>query len=162
MTKYCGKLVRVGSKEGDMMINSGSAMSTVRVSGKVSIIEIGDTTLRDVGCTNDLYDLLDPGRDACLWVHHHFMRKPVIVGVKYRDDGKVYNLRFGTLVASALSYLLIYPLLILVGGMMIGLMGGKGGGFMSTLAVLFIVGGLGLCVWNAVMLVKVYLAVGKS
>jgi hypothetical protein len=66
MPQYRGILKRVGSKDGDMYVNSGSAMSTVRVAGKISIIEIGDTVLRDVACPKDLYDLLDPGRDPKL------------------------------------------------------------------------------------------------
>ena len=55
MPAYRGLLKRVGSKEGDMIVNSSgnSAFGNVRVSGKVSVIEIGDTMLRDVGCTRD-------------------------------------------------------------------------------------------------------------
>lgn len=156
MPAYRGLLKRVGSKEGDMIVNSSgnSAVGNVRVSGKVSMIEIGDTMLRDVGCTRDIYDLLEPGREAVLYVHRHFFGKPIIIGIKYLDDDKTYMIRFGSLVAATLSYLLIYPLLVLVGGFMIGLMGGKDGGFMSTLAILVIVGGLGLCVFTAGMLVK--------
>lgn len=156
MPAYRGLLKRVGSKEGDMIVNSSgnSAVGNVRVSGKVSMIEIGDTMLRDVGCTRDIYDLLEPGREAVLYVHRHFFGKPIIIGIKYLDDNRTYMIRFGSLVAATLSYLLIYPLLVLVGGFMIGLMGGKDGGFMSTLAILVIVGGLGLCVFTAAMLVK--------
>ncbi len=159
MPAYRGILTRVGSKEGDMIVNSSgnSAVGNVRVSGKISIIEIGAVTLRDVGCTNDIYDLMDAGRDVTLYVHHHFFGKPIVIGIKHMDTGKTFMIRFGTLIANTLSYLLIYPLLILVGGFMIGLMGGKNGGFMSTLAILFILGGLGFCVWTAGMLVKNYM-----
>jgi hypothetical protein len=158
MPAYRGVLTRVGSKEGDMIVNSSgnSAVGNVRVSGKVSVIEIGKVTLRDVGCTNDIYDLMDPGRDVTLYVHRHFFNKPIVIGIKHMDSGRVYMMRFGTLIASALSYVLIYPLLILAGAFLIGMMGGKDGGIMSTLAVLFIVGGFGLCAWTAGMLVKNY------
>ena len=156
MPAYRGLLKRVGSKAGDMIVNSsgGSAFGNVRVSGTVSLIEIGDTLLRDVGCTRDLYDLLEPGREAVLYVHRHFFGKPIVIGVKYPDANRTVMIGFGSLVAATLSYLLVYPLLVLVGGFMIGMMGGKGGGFMSTLAVLVIVGGLGFCAFNAGMLVK--------
>jgi len=156
MPAYRGLLKRVGSKENDMIVNSrgNSAVGNVRVSGKVSLIEIGDTLLRDVGCTRDIYDLLEPGREAVLYVHRHFFGKPIIIGIKYLDDNRTYMIRFGSLVAATLSYLLIYPLLVLVGGFMIGLMGGKDGGLMSTLAILVIIGGLGFCVFTAGMLVK--------
>lgn len=156
MPAYRGLLKRVGSKENDMIVNSSgnSAVGNVRVSGKVSMIEIGDTMLRDVGCTRDIYDLLEPGREAVLYVHRHFFGKPIIIGIKYLSDNRTYMIRFGSLVAATLSYLLIYPLLVLAGGFMIGLMGGKDGGFMSVLAILVIIGGLGLCAVTAGMLVK--------
>ena len=160
MPVYRGVLKRVGAKEGDMIVNSSgsSAVGNVRVSGKISIIEIGDVVLRDVGCTNDIYDLMDAGRDVTLYVHRHFINKPIVIGIKHMDTGKTYMMRFGTLFASALSYLIIYPLLFLVAGFMVGMMGGKDGGFMSTLGVLVIVGGFGLCVFTAGMLVKNWLA----
>ena len=160
MPQYRGVIRRVGAKEGDMIVNSAGAgaVGNVRVSGKVSVIEIGDTMLRDVGCTRDIYDLIDPGREAILYVHNHFFNKPVVIGIKYLDDGKTHMIRFGTLIASALGYLLLYPLLVLVGGFMLGMLGGKDGGVMSTLAVLFIIAGLGFCAWTAGMLVKNWFA----
>ena len=141
-----------------MIVNSSgnSAVGNVRVSGKISIIQIGDVTLRDVGCTNDLYDLMDPGRDVTLYVHRHFFNKPVVIGIRHMDTGKTYMMRMGTLLASAASYLLIHPLLFVVAGFMLGLMGGKDGGLMSTLGMLVIIGGLGLCVYTAAMLLKNY------
>lgn len=158
MAEYRGVLKRVGSKEGDVFVNAGnSAVGTVRVSGKVSVIEIGDTTLRNVGCNADLYDLLDPGRDATLFVHRHYWRMPVVLGVKYMDDGKKYVMGFGTLFASVLAYLILYPIFAIVAGFMVGLMGGKNGGFMSTLGVLIIVAGIIAAIVNAVLLVRVYL-----
>lgn len=127
------------------------------MAGKISVVEIGDVTLRDVGCNMDLYDLLDPGRDAILYVHNHFFRKRVIIGVKYPDTGKVYMMRFGTLVASALAYVLIYPLLAVAAGFMIGMMGGKDGRFMGTLGILVMLGAFAYCVYTAAMLVRNYM-----
>jgi hypothetical protein len=160
MPVYRGVLHRVGAKEGDMIVNSSgnSAVGNVRVSGKVSIIEIGDVTLRDVGCTNDIYDLMDAGRDVTLYVHRHFINKPVVIGIEHMDTGKKYMMRLSTLFANALSYLIIWPLLFIAAGFLLGMMGGKGGGIMSTLGVLVIVGGFGLCLYMAVMLVKNYFA----
>lgn len=158
MAEYRGVLKRVGSKEGDMYVNAGnSAVGTVRVAGKVSVIEIGDVTLRDVGCNADIYDLLDPGRNAILFVHYHYWRKPVVLGVKYLDDGKKYLMGFGTLFASVLSYLIFYPIFAVIAGFMVGLMGGKDGGFMGMLGILIIIAGIGAAIVNAVLLVKVFL-----
>jgi hypothetical protein len=74
------------------------------------------------------------------------------------DTGKKYMMRLSTLFANALSYLIIWPLLFIAAGFLLGMMGGKGGGIMSTLGVLVIVGGFGLCLYMAVMLVKNYFA----
>lgn len=158
MPAYRGILRRVGRKDGDMIVNANanSAVGNVRVGGKISIIEVGDTTLRDVGCNNDIYDLMDVGRDVTLYVHNHFFRKPIVIGIKHMDTGRTTMMRMGSLIANAMSYLLIYPLLFVVAGFAIGLMGGKDGGFMGMLGIGVVFAGFALSVLMAVMLVKTY------
>lgn len=146
MPKYCGIIKRVGNKEGDLWINSGSAMSNVRVSGKVSVIEIGDTMLRNVGCTNDIFDLLDLGRDACLFVHYKW-KTPIILGVKYSDGDKKYLIGLGTIFASIFSSL-FFP--VLIGGFL-GLILTPG-----PIGILIFLAIVGLPAWNVVKLLKVY------
>ena len=89
MKEYRGILKRIGAKEGDMIVNTraNSSVGNVRVSGSVSVVEIGDTVLRDVGCTRDIYDLLDVGKSAILYVHYKNFRKPIILGVAYPAEG---------------------------------------------------------------------------
>jgi hypothetical protein len=158
MAEIRGVMTRIGAREGDMIVNSSnnSAVGNVRVAGKISVVQIGDVTLRNVGCNTDIYDLLDINRDAILFVHYHYWRKPIILGVKYLDDGKKYLMGFGIMFASVLAYLIFYPLFAIVAGFMVGLMGGSKGGIMSTLGVVIIFAGIGLAIANAVVLVKAY------
>jgi hypothetical protein len=160
MAEIRGVMTRIGAREGDMIVNTNnnSAVGHVRVAGKISVIQIGDVTLRNVGCNTDIYDLLDLNRDAILFVHYHYWRNPVVLGVKYPDDGKKYLMGFGTLFASVLAYLIFYPIFAIIAGFIVGLMGGSKGGIMSTLGVLIIFAGFGLAIANAVILVKVYMS----
>lgn len=160
MPTYCGTITRVGNKEGDMYVNSGSAMSTVRVSGKVSVIEIGGTVLRDVGCTNDIYDLLDPGRDACLYVHLHLLRKPIVLGVKYAEGNRKFVVGLGTIIASVIGGLIGLGLLGIAIAFLVGAVFGAvfGEGAGSIVGILCYLAILGFLVWDMAMMVKCYLA----
>ncbi len=85
MEKHCGKLERIGSMTGGQMVGSGG--STVRVATQVDSIQIGSTVLKKPRCEDALFQVLEPGRDACLYV----MRQgwtTVIMGVKYVDGTK--------------------------------------------------------------------------
>jgi len=155
MQKYCGLLKRVGAHTSETITTNGP-VGHVRLAGNISVIEIGDAVLRKPRCTSDLHDLLDPGREACLYVYKHFFYQPVVLGVKYAEDNKKYTITFGECVANALSYVFIWPLLFIVSGFMIGLMGGKEGGFMASFGVLWIVGGIILSLVSAVLLLVSY------
>lgn len=158
MPTYCGTIKRVGNKEGDMYVNSGSALSTVRVSGKVSVIEIGDAVLRDVGCTNDIYDLLDPGNEACLYVHNQLRRKPIVLGVKYPDSNRKFVMSLGTIIGSVIGGLIghsfiggaIALLIGLISGSMFGEAAGTVVGMVSFLAIVAFV------IWDLVSMLKCY------
>ncbi len=161
LNKYRGTLKRVGSLTGGGMVTSGGAVGNVRVANEITVLEIGDKMLRNVRCTEDLFDLLDPGREACVYIFRHFFYKPVLLGVRY-DDGKKYTITAGQIIASILAYILIFPLLAIVSGFMIGLMGGKEGGFMGGLGVTWIVGGVLLSWVQAILLFVSYLAMKAS
>lgn len=155
MKEYRGILKRIGDKEGDMIVNSargGGAVGNVRVSGSVSVIEIGDTMLRNVGCTRDIYALLDQGKNAVLYVHYHFFHKPIIIGVSYPDEGRTFAMPFISMFANAVTYLVMYPLMFLIGGLVSTM-------FLGKLGYLIVIGGLGLCGWNAWTLVAGYFKV---
>ncbi len=58
MAEIRGAMTRIGSREGEPIVNASnrSAIGNVRVAGKIRVIEIGGTTLRDVGCKHDCHD----------------------------------------------------------------------------------------------------------
>jgi hypothetical protein len=155
MAEIRGVMTRIGAREGDMIVNSSnnSAVGNVRVAGKISVVQIGDVTLRNVGCNTDIYDLLDINRDAILFVHYHYWRKPIILGVKYLDDGKKYLMGFGIMFASVLAYLIFYPIFAVIAGALIGAMGG----IMGVVGTIIVIGGIGLAIANAFIMSKVWM-----
>ena len=154
LNQYCGPLNRIGALTGGGMITTNNGVGNVRVASEITVLEIGDKMLRQVRCTEDMYDLLDPNREACVFIFRHFFYKPVLLGVKY-DDGRKYTITLAQTIASILSYILIFPLLAVVSGFMIGLMGGKEGGFIAGLGVTWIVVGvLGSWAQAALLLVS--------
>lgn len=154
MKEYRGILKRIGAKEGDMIVssNANSSVGHVRVSGTVSVIEIGDTMLRNVGCTRDIYDLLDVGEEAILYVHYHFFRKPVILGVKYPASGRKFVIPFISVFASAVLQVIMYPIFFLIGGLVSTMFLG------NFLGMLIVIGGLGLSLYNVATLVMGYIS----
>ncbi|NKJ45102.1 MULTISPECIES: hypothetical protein [unclassified Novosphingobium] len=152
MKKLRGILKRVGAKEGDMIVNTrtNSSVGNVRVSGKVSVIEIGDTVLRDVGCTRDIYDLLDVGKDAILYVHFNNFKKPTILGVAYPQDGRGFMVPMMAIIANTIMSLFLYPIVSIILGLIVA-------GISGVLGLLVGLGGIGFTVYGVVNLIKGYL-----
>src|SRR5262245_291201 len=96
MEKHCGVLRQVGSLKGGKLVASvvqygrANCVAAFRVSTGVDAIQIGDTLLKKPLCEDDLYANLQTGREACIYVYRHFVRTPVILGIKYKDDGAKY------------------------------------------------------------------------
>ncbi len=153
MKEYRGVLKRIGAKEGDMIVNSKGhgAVGNVRVSGSVSVIEIGDTVLRNVGCTRDIYDLLDLGKSAILYVHYNNFRKPVILGVSYPAEGRGFTVPLISVIANTVMSLFLYPILSVLFGLMVG------GAISGFLGVIIMLGGIGLTLYNVVTLIMGYM-----
>ncbi|MBE9607665.1 hypothetical protein IAI18_22565 [Acetobacteraceae bacterium H6797] len=135
--------------------NSNSAVGHVRVSGKVSVVEIGDTVLRDVGCTRDIYDLLDVGKNAVLYVHFNNLRKPIILGVAYPEERRGFVVPLMAVIASTIMSLFLYPILSILLGLVLS-------GINGILGVLVIFGGLGLTSYGVFTLIKGYLQASAS
>jgi len=144
MDEYRSVLKRIGAKEGDMIVNTraNSSVGNVRVSGKVSVIEIGDKVLRDVGCTRDIYDLLDVGKDAILYVHFNNFKKPTIIGVAYPQDGRGFVVPMMAVIANTILSLFLYLIVAVISG---------------VLGLLVGLGGIGFTVYGVVSLIKGYL-----
>ncbi|WP_157220817.1 hypothetical protein [Flavisphingomonas formosensis] len=152
MDEYRGVLKRIGAKEGDMIVNTraNSSVGNVRVSGKVSVVEIGDKVLRDVGCTRDIYDLLDVGKDAILYVHFNIFKKPTIIGVAYPHDGRGFVVPMMAVIANTILSLFLYPIVSIILGLILA-------GISGVLGLLVGLGGIGFTVYGVVSLIKGYL-----
>ncbi len=151
MREYTGILKRVGAKEDDMIVNSKGhgAVGNVRVSGSVSVVEIGDTVLRNVGCTRDIYDLLDVGKNATLYVHYKNFHKPIILGVGYPGERRGFTVPLMSVVANTILSLIIFPIMFLIAGLVLS-------GVSPVLGVLVILGGIGLTLYNVITLIMGY------
>jgi hypothetical protein len=149
--EYTGILKRVGAKEDDMIVNSKGhgAVGNVRVSGLVSVVEIGDTVLRNVGCTRDIYDLLDVGKTATLYVHFKNFRKPIILGVGYPGERRGFTVPLMSVVANTILSLIIFPIMFLILGLVLS-------GISTALGVVVILGGIGLTLYNVITLIMGY------
>jgi hypothetical protein len=157
MKEYRGILKRLGAKEDDMIVNSNgnSAVGNVRVSGKVSVVEIGDTVLRDVGCTRDIYDLLDVGKDMTLYVYFNNTRKPVILGVAYPAEHRGFTVPLMAIVANTIMSLFLWPIVSVLAGAVLS-------GVNVALGVLVMLAGFGLTIYGVVSLILGYLRTSAS
>lgn len=153
MKEYRGILKRIGAKDGDMIVNSqaNSSVGNVRVSGSVSVLEIGETVLRDVGCTRDLYDLLDLGKTTVLYVHFKNFRKPIILGLAYPDERRGFVVPLMAVVANTILSLILFPIMFLIFGLMLMSVLGP------ILGLLVILGGIGLTFYNVITLILGYI-----
>jgi hypothetical protein len=162
MPTYRGTIKRVGAEGGSWVATSGSTVPLAR--RKVSVIEIGETELRDVSCSPELQEVLVPGREAELYVHRLFFRTPCVIGVRHVDDGRTYPAGFGEFLAVLSAYLLFYPLIIIalgaLGGLLLSLAAGERAG--TRWSALVIAAALGWSVVKAVLLVRRYLLLAAT
>ena len=99
-------------------------------------------------------------RKACIYVFRHFWRVPTILGVKYEDDNSKYMVSANYVRSSCLEYIVVWPLLMLIPGILVGMAIGKVIGARSgdLSPMLGVMGGIGLAWWNSVSIWKDYLA----
>lgn len=156
MEKHCGLLENVGRLRGGETITRvderGRAkfVGQVKVATEIDAIRVGTVELRKVRCEGVLYNELEPGRNACLYVYRHLWRTPVLLGIRY--DGEVQKRMASDAYyrGSLLQYALPLALLYAVGGWILGMVVGLviGLGQSSIPPVLGLVGGLGVA-WHS-------------
>ena len=158
MPTYRGTIRRVGATGGNPAATTGSTVPALR--GKLSVLEIGETELRNVSCSHELYDVLVPGREAELYVQTFLFRGPCIIGVEYVDgDGGKYATSFGEFLAVLSSYLLLYPSIVIVLGVKGGLLLSLAVGHEAALgwSALVVAAALGWSAVKGLLLVRKYL-----
>ena len=157
MEKLCGLLGEVGRLKGGETITqvdeNGRArfIGQVKVATEIDVIRIGTTELRKVRCEGVLYNELEPGRQACLYIYRHLWRTPVLLGVRYDGEPQKRMVSDAYRRGSMLQYALPLALLYAIGGWILGMVVGIviGMGQSSVPPVLGLFGGLGLAWYSA-------------
>ena len=157
MEKHCGLLDEVGRLKGGETITQvddyGRAkfIGQVKVATEIDVIRIGTAQLRKVRCEGVLYNELEPGRQACIYIYRHLWRTPVLLGVRYDGEkGKrmVSDAYYrGSLLQYALPLAFMYAIGCWILGMVVG--GVIGMGQSSVPPVLGLLSGLGLAWYSA-------------
>jgi len=157
MEKHCGLLSEVGSLKGGETIaqvdEHGRAkfIGQVKVATEIDIIRIGAAELKKVRCEGVLYNELEPGRKACLYVYRHLWRTPVLLGVRYDGEQQKHMVSDAYYRGSVLQYALPLAFMYAIGGWILGMIVGMviGMGQSSVPPVLGLFGGLGLAWYSA-------------
>ena len=143
MVKYSGMLQHVGTWRGGMLVEEDvktkRQTAKARIRGEVDSLTIGSTTLKRPACTEGLFPFLEAGREATLYVYRHFFMKNYIIGVKYAD-GTRHVMPSNEVRGTVLQYIFVWPLLLAIPGMLIGVALGKifgaGGNVLPPLGML--------------------------
>lgn len=157
MEKHCGLLGHVGRLKGGETITrvdeQGRArfIGQVKVATEIDVVRIGTVELRKVRCEGVLYNELDPGRLACLYVYRHLWRTPVLLGIRYDGEARKRTISDAYYRGSLLQYALPLALLYAVAGWILGMVVGIviGLGQSSVPPVLGLFGGLALGWYSA-------------
>ncbi len=127
-------------------------VGSFRVATQAEVIQIGDTILKKPRVEGELFEKLEPGREACLYVHRFFMRSPVVIGVKYKDGGAKHLISAKYLRGGLLQYATVFAMMsgiagfvsMMVVGMILRL---RGGDFLPPLGLLLGTGFSWYCGW---------------
>lgn len=168
MTRYCGEIRQVAGATGGGFVAVGNedrfgnvtvpVGALVRVATEIPLLQIGDTTLKNVRlCMAEVAPYLRPGDQACVFAFGHLLRKKIIIGVK-SQTGPSWTMGFGRFLATFLTYLTLWPFLVGLAGALIGalagmLLGDQGSVLGMTLGALY---GVGISLLSAVRLVIAY------
>jgi hypothetical protein len=157
MEKHCGLLSDVGNLKGGETIarvdEHGRAkfIGQVKVATEIDVIRIGSTELKKVRCEGVLYNELEPGRNACLYVYRHLWRTPVLLGIRYDGEQQKHMVSDAYYRGSLLQYALPLAFMYAIGcwilGMIVGMVIGMGQS--SVPPVLGLLGGFGLAWYSA-------------
>ena len=168
MSRYCGEIKHVAGTTGGGFVAVGNedrfgnvsvpVGGLIRVATEIPELQIGDTTLKKVRlCMGEVAPYLRQGDRACVFAFGHLLRKQIIIGVK-SETGPSWTMGFGRFVATFITYLTLWPLLVGLAGAVIGaLIGMPFGNGMSTIGLtLGVVYGVGISLLSAVRLALTY------
>ena len=157
MEKICGEIKLVGNLTGGdihtQVDHAGRArfVGSFRTAIELDALQIGDTTLLKGRLSGDVYNALETGRQACVFIFRTLLRKPLILGVKYDDTGEKqligHSYYRGTLIQFATVHTLLNAIGCWILGMIIG--GIIGLGQSAVPPLLGLVGGWAASWWQA-------------
>lgn len=168
MSRYCGEIKQVAGTTGGGFVAMGREDrfgnvsvpigGLVRVATEIPVLQIGDTTLKKVRlCMGEVAPYLRQGDRACVFAFGHLLRRKIIIGVR-SETGPSWTMGFGRFVATFITYLTLWPVLVGLAGALIGaLIGLPFGNAMSTIGLtLGVVYGVGISLLSAVRLALTY------
>lgn len=159
MEKHLGVLKQVGSLSGGEIVSpvdqdgNKKLIGSFRVATQVDAIQIGETILKKPRVEGALFEKLQPGREACLYVHRYLMRSPAVIGVKYKDDGSKLIISQSYFRGSLIQYATVFALMCGIAGFVgVMIVGGilhlPGGEFLPVLGLIAGVGFSWYCGWQ--------------
>jgi hypothetical protein len=136
MEKLCGEIKLVGNLSGGdirtQVDQYGNAkfVGSYRTALVLDALQVGDTTLLKAGCNGEVYNALDTGRNACVYVYRSLLRKAIVLGVKYEDTGEKTLVGQSYYRGSLIQLATVHTLLNTIGcwilGMIVGIIIGLG------------------------------------
>lgn len=136
MEKICGEIKLVGNLSGGEIrtqvdqYGRQKFVGSYRTAVVLDALQVGDTTLLNARCPGDVYNALETGRSACVYVYRSLLRKALLLGVKYEDTGEKqlvgHSYYRGTLIQLATVHTLLNTLGCWILGMIVGIIIGLG------------------------------------
>lgn len=155
-------MARVDSLAGTLLISQAGKIGYKKPVGnvgdtaEVDLIQIGDTLLKKSLCEVALLGHLEVGREACLYIFRHYHWTPIVLGIKYADDGTKHLASSQWIKRQMLQYSVVWPIVSGIGGAISGGLLGAVIGIGKMGIELGAAGGLGYGWWIALRLWKNY------
>jgi hypothetical protein len=164
LERHCGKLDRVGDMTGGEIVTQveidqlgrRTPKFSFRVATEIDVVKIGNTSLKKCRVEGNLFPFLEPGREACLYIFRHFHRVPCILGIRYKDDGSKHLASSKWVRGTMLQYIVVWPLLTCIAGMIVGSIIGGIIGIDEYLGPVGLLVGLAYPWWSAVRIWQDY------
>jgi hypothetical protein len=126
-------------------------VGSYRAASVLDALQVGSTTLLEARCQAEVYNALEPGTQACVYVFRTLLRVPLILGVRDSQSGARTMISHSYYRGTLLQFIFVHALLNAIGfwiaGMIIGLIIGMGQS--AGPPVLGFFGGLGATWWMA-------------
>lgn len=157
MEKICGEIKLVGNLTGGEMhtpvdqYGRQQFVGSFRTAVELDALQIGDVSLTKVRCQGGLYNELEKGREACVYIFRTLLKKSLLLGIKYSDSGEKHVIDQSYHRGTILQFVTVLALLNSIGGLIVGgILGGIVGlGQSAVPPMLGFLCGAGVSWWTA-------------